>query len=193
MATPSNGDDIFSWENGVVITFIHTVSQFLHLHRLIATSWKHKISFKLNNFTMQHWLKLKKINNCCFSWNSPRILGPLIWTRSSPLPAPFVYTLKSATSFTRTPLGCKPRPMARQAFGLLATKRKERLFLILQYKYKKAKKGYTHMNVEVVEVSWDYAWTSQRYEQWRTTKDRMFPLQAYDNAISNLINYPLGM
>jgi len=31
------------------------------------------------------------------------------------------------------------------------------------------------------------------YKQERTTKDRMFPLQAYDNAISNLMKTPLGM
>lgn len=48
------------------------------------------------------------------------LLGPLTVTLSSPLPAPLVNTLKSATSFTRTPLGCKPRPEARQALGLQA-------------------------------------------------------------------------
>lgn len=50
-------------------------------------------------------------------WHS---LGPLTVTLSSPLPAPLVNTLKSATSFTRTPLGCRPRPEARQALGLQA-------------------------------------------------------------------------
>lgn len=48
------------------------------------------------------------------------LLGPLTTTFSSPLPAPLVNTLKSATSLTRTPLGCSPRPVARQALGLQA-------------------------------------------------------------------------
>lgn len=39
----------------------------------------------------------------------------------SPLPAAFVSTLKSAVSLIRTPLGWRPRPLARQAFGLQAT------------------------------------------------------------------------
>lgn len=56
-------------------------------------------------------------------WHS---LGPLTVTLSSPLPAPLVNTLKSATSFTRTPLGCRPRPEARQALGLQAGERKRR-------------------------------------------------------------------
>lgn len=51
-------------------------------------------------------------------------LGPLTVTLSSPLPAPLVNTLKSATSFTRTPLGCRPRPEALQALGLQARERK---------------------------------------------------------------------
>lgn len=54
-------------------------------------------------------------------WHS---LGPLTVTLSSPLPAPLVNTLKSATSFTRTPLGCRPRPEALQALGLQAGERK---------------------------------------------------------------------
>lgn len=55
-------------------------------------------------------------------WHS---LGPLTVTLSSPLPAPLVNTLKSATSFTRTPLGCSPRPEARQTLGLQAGGREE--------------------------------------------------------------------
>lgn len=47
-------------------------------------------------------------------------LGPLTETLSSPLPAPLVKTLKSATSFTLTPLGCRPLPVALQAFGFMA-------------------------------------------------------------------------
>lgn len=54
-------------------------------------------------------------------WHS---LGPLTVTLSSPLPAPLVNTLKSATSLTRTPLGCRPRPEARQALGLQAGREK---------------------------------------------------------------------
>lgn len=51
-------------------------------------------------------------------------LGPLTVTLSSPLPAPLVNTLKSATSLTRTPLGCRPRPEARQALGLQAGRKR---------------------------------------------------------------------
>ena len=51
------------------------------------------------------------------------LLGPFTVTFSSPLPAPFVYTLKSAVSFTRTPLGWRPLPTARQAPGLQAVSR----------------------------------------------------------------------
>lgn len=47
-------------------------------------------------------------------------LGPLMETFSSPLPAPLVKTLKSATSFTLTPLGWRPLPVALQAFGFTA-------------------------------------------------------------------------
>lgn len=47
-------------------------------------------------------------------------LGPLTETSSVPLPAPLVKTLKSATSFTLRPLGCRPLPVALQAFGLMA-------------------------------------------------------------------------
>lgn len=54
-------------------------------------------------------------------------LGPLTVTLSSPLPAPLVNTLKSATSFTRTPLGCRPRPEARQALGLQAAGWREKI------------------------------------------------------------------
>ena len=56
-------------------------------------------------------------------WGAEQVsdsLGPLTETLSAPLPAPLVKTLKSATSFTRTPLGCRPLPVARQAFGLIA-------------------------------------------------------------------------
>ena len=51
-------------------------------------------------------------------------LGPLTVTLSSPLPAPLVNTLKSATSLTRTPLGCRPRPEALQALGLQAGRKR---------------------------------------------------------------------
>lgn len=47
-------------------------------------------------------------------------LGPLTETFSSPLPAPLVKTLKSATSFTLTPFGWRPLPVALQAFGFTA-------------------------------------------------------------------------
>lgn len=62
-------------------------------------------------------------------WHS---LGPLTVTLSSPLPAPLVNTLKSATSFTRTPLGCRPRPEARQALGLQAREETERRLGVLR-------------------------------------------------------------
>lgn len=48
------------------------------------------------------------------------LLGPFTVTPSSPLPAALVSTLKSAVSRIRMPLGCRPRPLARQAFGLQA-------------------------------------------------------------------------
>lgn len=48
------------------------------------------------------------------------LLGPFTVTPSSPLPAALVSTLKSAVSRMRMPLGCRPRPLARQAFGLQA-------------------------------------------------------------------------
>lgn len=47
-------------------------------------------------------------------------LGPLTVTLSAPLPAPLVKTLKSATSFTLTPLGWRPLPVALHAFGFIA-------------------------------------------------------------------------
>lgn len=47
-------------------------------------------------------------------------LGPLTETLSAPLPAPLVKTLKSATSFTLTPVGWSPLPVALQAFGFMA-------------------------------------------------------------------------
>lgn len=47
-------------------------------------------------------------------------LGPLTETFSAPLPAPLVKTLKSATSFTLTPLGWRPLPVALHAFGFMA-------------------------------------------------------------------------
>lgn len=47
-------------------------------------------------------------------------LGPLTETFSSPLPAPLVKTWKSATSFTLTPFGWRPLPVALQAFGFTA-------------------------------------------------------------------------
>jgi len=50
------------------------------------------------------------------------VLGPLIVTPRSPLPAALVSTLKSAVSLMRTPLGCRPLPVARQAFGLQAAR-----------------------------------------------------------------------
>lgn len=62
-------------------------------------------------------------------WHS---LGPLTVTLSSPLPAPLVNTLKSATSFTRTPLGCRPRPVARQPLGLQAGERKRQKHCVLK-------------------------------------------------------------
>lgn len=43
-------------------------------------------------------------------------------TLSSPLPAPLVKTLKSATSFTLTPFGWRPLPVALQALGFVAKK-----------------------------------------------------------------------
>lgn len=51
--------------------------------------------------------------------------GPFTETFNSPVPAPLVKTVKSATSLTRTPLGCSPRPVARQALALLADEEKE--------------------------------------------------------------------
>lgn len=53
------------------------------------------------------------------------LLGPFTLTLSSPLPAPRVWTLKSATSFTLTPFGWRPRPLARQALGLQAGGRED--------------------------------------------------------------------
>lgn len=57
--------------------------------------------------------------------NSRHLLGPFTETWRSPLPAVLVSTLKSAVSLIRTPLGCKPRPLARQAFGLQAVDREK--------------------------------------------------------------------
>lgn len=55
------------------------------------------------------------------STDSPRhLLGPFTVTPRSPLPAALVSTLKSAVSLMRTPLGCRPLPVARHALGLQA-------------------------------------------------------------------------
>lgn len=53
--------------------------------------------------------------------NVQHLLGPFIATWISPLPAALVSTLKSAVSLILTPLGWRPLPLARQAFGLQAT------------------------------------------------------------------------
>lgn len=55
------------------------------------------------------------------------LLGPFTVTLSSPLPAPLVYTLKSATSFTLKPFGWRPLPDALQAFGLQAARTEEKI------------------------------------------------------------------
>lgn len=51
-------------------------------------------------------------------------LGPLTETCRAPVPAPLVKTLKSATSFTLTPLGWSPLPVALHALGFIAARRK---------------------------------------------------------------------
>lgn len=59
-------------------------------------------------------------HHACNGETEEYLLGPFTVTPSSPLPADLVSTLKSAVSRMRTPLGCRPRPLARQAFGLQA-------------------------------------------------------------------------
>ena len=70
-------------------------------------------------FFIYFFLSIFFIFDCLFwrfSWRTP---GPIILTSSLPSPAPSVYTLKSATSRTRTPFFCRPRPVHRTFLGSL--------------------------------------------------------------------------
>lgn len=62
------------------------------------------------------------LQNTSTHGSAKHLLGPFIVTPRSPLPAALVSTLKSAVSLMRTPLGCRPLPVARQAFGLQAAR-----------------------------------------------------------------------
>lgn len=83
-------------------------------------------------------------------------LGPLTETFSAPLPAPLVKTLKSATSFTLTPLGWRPLPVALQAFGFMAERNnnecEKQKYLVKQ----KATESSQHLTAMLVAKTFKY-------------------------------------
>lgn len=112
LATPRDGDGVGAGDRGVILEAVDAIPQVLLFHALFALCQGQGRASGCRPAAArgrQHPPRLQA-----------NLLGPFTTTFSSPLPAPFVYTLKSATSFTRTPLGCRPRPTARQAPGLQA-------------------------------------------------------------------------
>ena len=113
LAAPRDRDSVCAGDHGVILEAINTIPQVLLFHTLLTLCQRLRRASGLPSNSPKAATAHLQVN----------LLGPFTMTFSSPLPAPFVYTLKSAVSFTRTPLGWRPRPTARQAPGLHAVGR----------------------------------------------------------------------
>lgn len=145
LAAPGDADCVFTRFKGIIFTLKYSIPHIPHFYLLFCSSWGWKIKsiqilmkldtfcaflclFGCNQHTVvqnngNHFQNIKeKVRHYAEKRELSDSLGPLTETFSSPLPAPLVKTLKSATSFTLTPLGWSPLPVALQAFGFIAEK-----------------------------------------------------------------------
>lgn len=96
-------------------------------------------------------------------------LGPLMETLSSPVPAPFVYTLKSAVSFTLRPFGCRPRPVALHRLGLHAADTRGRALKRFQTL---ERRSHASFGGEEWDEAWSQRWKSETKQSTTSTQNK---------------------